>query len=124
MVRRRKITDGERRDTDRFALERELRYRTMESPAADASGRGRTLNMSSSGVLFTLEGALMRGHRVEFSVDWPAQLNDSCRLQLVALGKVVRSNENTAAIRFEKYDFRTCGATAFGKTATAGKLSA
>src|SRR5256885_12333752 len=38
----------------------------------------------------------------------------SCRLQLVALGKVVRSNENTAAIRFEKYDFRTCGATAFG----------
>ena len=119
MVRRRNITDGERRDKDRFALERELRYRTMESPAADASGRGRTLNMSSSGVLFTLEGALMRGHRVEFSVDWPAQLNDSCRLQLVALGKVVRSDENTAAIQIEKYDFRTCAATAFGNTATA-----
>jgi len=119
MVRRRNITEGERRDTDRFALERELRYRTMESPAENAGGKGRTVNMSSSGVLFTVEGILQRGHRVELAVDWPAQLNASCRLQLVALGKVVRSDENTAAIQIEKYDFRTCAATAFGNTATA-----
>ena len=115
MVRRRYVAAGERRHTDRFALEREVRYRTMEGPAANGGRHGRTLNMSSSGVLFTVESPLTPGHRVELSVDWPAKLNESCRLKLVALGKVVRLEANAAAIQIEKYDFRTCAAAVPGK---------
>jgi hypothetical protein len=63
--------------------------------------------MSSSGILFTAESRLPVGRRVELSVDWPAKLNEQCGLKLVALGKVVRSSDSAAAVRIEKYDFRT-----------------
>ena len=102
-----KYPEAERRATDRFPLENELRYKLVEARRLPETGHGRTLNMSSGGILFTAERALPVGLRVEVSVDWPAQLNEHCRLKLVALGKVVRSDIASAAIRIEKYDFHT-----------------
>ena len=97
----------ERRSTDRFPIESQLRYQLMEAHSTTQTGNGRTLNMSSSGILFTVEAHLPIGQRVEVSVDWPAQLNEHCGLKLVALGKIVRSSPETTAVRIEKYDFRT-----------------
>jgi len=108
----------ERRGTDRFPIESELRYKMVETKGAPEAGMGRTLNMSSSGVLFTSESQLPVGRRVELSVDWPAQLNDQCGLKLVAQGRIVRASAEVAAIRIDKYDFRT-RATARLKTAGA-----
>jgi PilZ domain-containing protein len=102
--------DNDRRETDRFPIENELRYKLMEGKAIQIEGRGRTRNMSSGGILFTIETRLTPGYRVELSVDWPARLNETCGLKLVALGKIVRSDAETAAIQIEKYDFRTCAA--------------
>jgi len=99
--------DSERRATDRFPIESDVRYRLLENNAVAETGAGRTLNMSSSGVLFTAETRLPVGRRVELSVDWPAQLNEHCGLKLVALGRVVRSSSEAVAIRIDKYDFRT-----------------
>jgi len=107
---------AERRGNDRFPIQSELRYKLLEGKGDPDSGMGRTLNMSSSGVLFTSEKELPVGRRVELSVDWPAQLNENCGLKLVALGKIVRSSQEAAAIRIDKYDFRT-RATARVKTA-------
>jgi hypothetical protein len=108
--------DTDRRSTDRFPIESELRYKLVDGKAAPDTGIGRTLNMSSSGVLFTSETQLPVGRRVELSVDWPAQLNEHCGLKLVALGRIIRSSAEAAAIRIDKYDFRT-RATARVKTA-------
>jgi hypothetical protein len=44
---------------------------------------------------------------VELSVTWPARLDGTCPLQFVATGRVVRSENDTAAVRFERYEFRT-----------------
>ncbi len=99
--------DADRRSTDRFPIESELRYKVVEDRGAREAGVGRTLNMSSSGVLFTSETQLPVGQRVELSVDWPAQLNENCGLKLVALGRIVRSSGEAAAMRIDKYDFRT-----------------
>jgi hypothetical protein len=98
--------DSERRLTDRFPVENSLRYQLLAGEAS-RKGNGRTLNMSSGGMLFTAESRLPRGERVEVSVEWPAQLNENCALTLVALGKIVRSQGQAAAIRIERYDFRT-----------------
>jgi len=98
---------GERRATDRFPIESELRYKLIEARRMAETGLGRTLNMSSGGILFTSGASIPVGRRVEVSVDWPARLNGNCGLQLVALGKVVRSDAVTAAVRIEKYDFHT-----------------
>ena len=105
--------EHDRRVSDRFPIESDLRYKLMEAKQILATGQGRTLNMSSGGILFTAAARLAVGQRVELSVQWPAQLNERCGLNLVALGKVVRSNSETAAIRIEKYDFRTRAAEPF-----------
>ena len=87
--------DSERRLTDRFPIENGLRYELLAGKAS-RTGIGRTLNMSSGGMLFTTESRC-RGERVEISVEWPAQLNENCALTLVALGKIVRSQGQAAA---------------------------
>lgn len=70
--------------------------------------------MSSSGILFTIEGTLSPGRRLELSVNWPAQLNNQCPLKLVARGKVVRSEPGKAAIEIQQYEFRTAGTSPTG----------
>lgn len=100
-------SDNDRRMTDRFPLENALRYRFLEAQSCGSAGTGQTLNMSSGGLLLKVEAPLPIGEQIEVSVDWPAQLNARCGLKLVALGKVVRSTREVAAVRIEKYDFRT-----------------
>lgn len=108
---------AERRETDRFPIESDLRYRLMLGKRVQTEGAGRTRNMSSGGALFTVESRLPAGHRVEVTVDWPAQLHDGCGLKLVACGRVVRSDAQIAAIQIEKYDFRTRATRAFASRA-------
>jgi hypothetical protein len=44
---------------------------------------------------------------VEISVNWPARLGGTCPLQLVATGRVVRSEADKAAVKIERYEFKT-----------------
>jgi hypothetical protein len=98
---------AERRHSDRFPIEREVRYRIINKRGGEEAGEGKTINMSSSGVLFTSEQMLVPGRRIELSVSWPAQLNDKCALKLVARGRVVRFEEGRTAIEIQQYEFRT-----------------
>ena len=100
---------GERRASDRFEINQEVRYKILGSRGHSRTGVGKTLDISSSGILFTTEDCVAAGKRVQVSMDWPAKLNGSCRLKLVALGKVVRSDVGQVAVRIEKYEFRTQG---------------
>jgi c-di-GMP-binding flagellar brake protein YcgR len=102
------VASEERRSAVRFPIEREVRYRVHNRNTIEV-GAGKTLNMSSTGVLFTTERMLHAGERVELSVAWPAHLDNKCPLKLVMVGRVVRSNENVAAITVERYEFRTQG---------------
>ncbi|MCU1273642.1 MAG: type pilus assembly PilZ [Bryobacterales bacterium] len=107
----------EHRKTDRFPIETGVRYKLMEAARVAQTGQGRTVNISSCGILFSTESYLPLGQRAELSVDWPAQLNEHCGLKLVAIGKIVRSSGDTAVIRIEKYDFRTRAAAPFAASA-------
>jgi len=49
---------------------------------------------------------------VEISVNWPARLGGTCLLKFVATGRVVRADSDKAAIRIERYEFRTRGTSA------------
>lgn len=102
----------DRRASDRFPIEREVQYKVLGRRAIEESGGGKTINMSSNGVLFTAEHVLVPGKRVELAVSWPAQLNNTCRLKLVARGKVVRYEEGLAALEIQQYEFRTQGSQA------------
>jgi hypothetical protein len=101
---------AERRHSDRFPIERDLRYRIINKRGSEEAGEGKTLNMSSAGVLFTSAQMLVPGRRVELTISWPAQLNDKCALKLVARGRVVRFEEGRTAIEIQQYEFRTFAA--------------
>lgn len=97
----------ERRRSSRFPIEREVRYKTLNQRAEILAGNGKTLNISSSGVLFTSDHDLPIGTRLEVSISWPAQLNEKCLLNLVARGRVIRHLKGQLALQIQQYEFRT-----------------
>src|SRR5262249_38688328 len=102
----------DRRASNRLPIERDVKYRVLGGKrTVKQVGSGKTVNMSSGGVLFTTESALPEGERVELAVSWPAQLNDTLPLKLVAVGRLVRTDETQAAISIERYEFKTRGSS-------------
>jgi hypothetical protein len=97
----------DRRHSDRFPIEREVRYKVLNKRSNEETGDGKTVNISSSGILFTVEHMLLPGRRMELAISWPAQLNNKTALKLVARGRVVRFEGGRAAIEIQQYEFRT-----------------
>ena len=97
----------ERRGNSRFPVREEVRYRVLNARSLNVTGVGKTLDISSGGILFTTEDKLPMGKLVEVAVNWPARLGGSCPLRFVAEGRVVRAESNKAAVRIERYEFRT-----------------
>jgi hypothetical protein len=100
---------NDRRSAERFPIARDVRYRILNKRGADEAGDGQTLNMSSSGLLFTSRHMLLPGRRLEVAVSWPAQLNNTCALKLVARGRVVRFEDGCVALEIQQHEFRTAG---------------
>jgi hypothetical protein len=102
----------DRRETNRFPVRENVKYTVIHSRALKTSGSGQTVNFGSGGLLFTTEDTLPLGRTVELSVSWPALLGGKCPLQFVATGRVVRAENNRAAVKIERYEFRTRGGPA------------
>jgi hypothetical protein len=111
----------DRRRTWRFPVREEVRYRVLRSEAS-ASGVGKTLNISSGGILFTTEERLPMGHRVEVAVNWPVLLDGACPLQFVAVGEVLRSEANKAAVQIKRHEFKTRRSNGVAANVTSEKL--
>ena len=97
----------DRRRTARFPVQEEVRYLIVQSRSLKISGAGATLNIGSGGILFSTREKLPMGRMVEVSVNWPARLGGTCPLQFVATGRVVRSENDKAAVKIDRYEFRT-----------------
>ena len=100
---------ADRRETSRFPVQEEVRYRVLHARGLSASGVGKTLDMGSGGILFTTEERLPMGRLVEVAVNWPVRLDGACALRFVAVGKVVRSEPTKAAVQITRYSFKTRG---------------
>lgn len=102
----------ERRGSERRDISQVVHYRILSRKEAAVNAEGKTLNMSSSGVLFTTTHTLLPGRRVELAIDWPARLDNKCALRLVARGRVVRFEGDRAALEILQHEFRTRGSRA------------
>jgi hypothetical protein len=96
----------ERRKSARFEIHAEVRYRIL-SRSGRVTAFGKTVNISSGGVLFTTDQRIPLRAQVELAIEWPVRLNDKTDLCLVILGQVIRSAEMSAAIEIVQYEFRT-----------------
>ncbi len=93
----------------RFPIVLEVNYRVMISKGAVGIGAGKTINISSTGVLFNARAPLSPGKRIELSISWPAQLDGKYDLKLVICGRIVRCEGTNVALEIEKHEFRTAG---------------
>lgn len=104
---------ADRRGNRRFSLRMAIKCRQIEPPfTRNRVIAGESLNISSKGLLFTTTEAFQPGQIVEASIDWPVRLENRVRLALVVEGSIVRRADDYAAMRIDKYEFRTRGAPA------------
>jgi hypothetical protein len=98
---------GDRRNRRRYDIDLPVQYKARHSPQVSWTGSGRTINVSGGGIACEVNEVLPPGSAIELSIAWPVLLDGTCRLKLVATGKVVRSYRNFAAVRMERYEFHT-----------------
>src|ERR1041384_1976994 len=82
---------NEARAKTRYSMEVDLEYRLVDAVKGVITGRGRSINLSSTGVLFESETALMPGMRVALFVVWPARLESGIGLKLCITGRTIRA---------------------------------
>ena len=95
----RPINQPERRASVRFPIERQVRYRVSTPHFARVTGNGKTLNISSGGMLIATDHPLSAGWSVEVQVDWQEKTHPAIPARmLVAMCSVVRSESGTVAL--------------------------
>jgi hypothetical protein len=103
---------GNRRFDKRYQLQLDLRWKLIRRRKVQDTGAGRTIDLSSGGILFDAARPLQVGLNVELSIAWPVLLHNVAPMQLVVTGRVVRSSGPHAAVQITQHEFRTVGVPA------------
>jgi hypothetical protein len=99
-------TSTDRRSGVRFPLRLRVHFRTL-GRGSSFSGLGWVVNMSSVGALIDCQHELRANTRIELSIQWPSLLDGRVRLQLFAVGRVVRCEGSRFAVVLVSHQFRT-----------------
>jgi hypothetical protein len=94
-----------RRTAKRYGLELPFEYRLFGRDQYVQEGCGRTLNMSSRGLLVAPDQQISKGLPIEIVVQLPVELKDMTGARLVILGHVMRSGPTGAAIKIVRHGF-------------------
>lgn len=101
--------EGERRGKRRFRIDLSLQCRVLDRRTVVETSLGRTVDISSSGVSIRTQAHLHHGDRVALSLGWPVLVNETCPVNLVIEGTVVRYTADGAVIAIVSHEFRTRG---------------
>jgi len=93
----------ERRSKIRFPLEMRLSYSAIRRH----SGFGKTVDVSSAGMLLELDGFVPAGTKLHLLLEWPCLLDWSVPMSMTVETRVVRCIGNRAAVRLLSYEFKT-----------------
>ena len=102
-----KVLSYERRGAKRYPIALEIAYWVAKPGEEFLIGKGRTVDISSSGILFTTDDTLPTGSEVTMEISWPIPLDGNCPLKLTMQGRVVRWGNNQAAVEVSRCEFRT-----------------
>lgn len=100
---------GDRRFDRRYQLQLEVRWKLIRRRKVQDAGAGRTIDLSSGGILFDAARPLPVGLNVELAIAWPVLLHNIAPMQLVATGRIVRSLGPLVAVHITQHEFRTVG---------------
>jgi hypothetical protein len=91
-----------------YPIQLDLRYKVL-NPNSTVAGTGKTLEISSTGIVFIADGPIEPGTKVELSMAWPALLDNCVALQFVSEVKITVREGQTLRANIWKYHFRTRG---------------
>jgi len=103
------IQDTGRREALRFPIRQDIGYQCVKGSRIWATGFGETIEISSSEIRFTTQQLLKLGQKARLAMNWPALLNNVCKMKLEIYGWIVHSEANEAVVKIERYEFRTRG---------------
>lgn len=98
---------GDRRRDKRYEIGLDVKWKLIRRRKVLDTGIGRTIDLSSGGILLEAERPLPMGLNLELSITWPVMLHNVAPLQLVVAGRIVRSRGKQVAIRMIQHEFRT-----------------
>jgi hypothetical protein len=99
----------ERRSHQRYPITFDVEYQVPGGNGVRLMGFGRTINISSRGVLLEIGDPLPNLCRIRLSINWPFLLDESIPLKLAMYGEIVRVAGNTIAVRATGHAFHTAG---------------
>ncbi len=91
-AKRRRRGNPDRRMARRYDLSLAIEVRTVQ-PEPSGPLRGRTLDISTSGVYFIIDGEFTPGSVLDFALTLPAELTQGTHVFIRARGKVIRSEK-------------------------------
>jgi len=110
---------GERRRDKRYEIALEVKWKLIRRRKVLDNGTGRTIDVSSGGILLEAERPLPVGLNLELSISWPVMLQNAAPLQLAVSGKIIRSRGRQVAVRMVQHEFRTVAVQAEQRAAPA-----
>ena len=103
----------------KFPIHQEVSYKSRRRSGIPEVATGTTIYMSSHEIRFTTERSVPLGQKLEVTVNWPVMLDRTCHMKLVISGHVTKSDLDAAAVRIERYEFRTKAAAPLCSAAAA-----
>ena len=97
-------SDPRSRAKVRYPIRMNLRYSLFRRKRVLKTGRGTTINMSSSGILFEAEESLPSGYIVHLAIGWPGRIDDA-GLVLHLTARTVRGQANSTAAVIVRHEF-------------------
>jgi hypothetical protein len=98
---------GQRPSDGWYPVAADVAYKLVGMGGILIEGRGRSVKISSSGILIATEAALPLCTLIEIVIAWPAKLDDDACLNLHVRGRTLRSYGNHTAVAIAGYEFRT-----------------
>jgi len=93
----------------RYPIVLDAEFELLDKIGVEFLGYGRTLNISTGGVLLATNDALPAGRSIKLAMNWPLLLEGVCQLRLVIRGRIVRSDGKRIAVQTTHREFRTVG---------------
>ena len=99
----------DQRQHRRYPIRLDVEYKVLHKDRVALHGLGTTLNLSSGGILLSVDDSLPIGAVIELAINWPLLLEGFCPLKLKIRGCIVRSELNEVAVMIHHHEFRTAG---------------
>ena len=99
-------SEDQRRSNLRYPIAANLTYQLVAADRRLGTGNGRSVNLSSRGILLAIDTVLPVGVPIELQIEWPVKPDHQFALSWHAQGRTLRSDGKHTAVAIMRSEFR------------------